>query len=120
MNPYSSPNAPLVPQGNRYPGFLRFLVWLMPTMITVGLTVLLGFAPVHGPLVEIIAIVAVIITTGIIGLGFFDSKLKRQQHHIPQTKRGHDGKHVLKFFLLQLLIIPALSFVLLMGICSII
>ncbi|MBX3740626.1 MAG: hypothetical protein KF712_06520 [Akkermansiaceae bacterium] len=49
---------------------------------------------------------------GTLGLGYFDARLKRQQEKISrENDRSDDGWHVLKFFLLQLALVPCLMLV---------
>lgn len=124
MNPYSSPEVPSSPQGSQNTGCLRFFVWLMPTMMVLGLAFLISVAAnqfrMYTKSEDMIVVLIVISIPGILGIGYFDSKLKRQQYRIPQNQQGHDSMHVIKFFLLQLLIMPAIAFALILGFCAIV
>jgi hypothetical protein len=123
--PQESPQTDPAPEssGNAAVGWLRFLVWLMPTALVPGLILLMSgafvllrklgvtgnFQDAKGFVILFWMIGSMV---GTLGLGYFDARMKRQQEKISrENDRPHDGLHVLKFFLLQLALVPSLMLV---------
>ncbi|RYD38480.1 MAG: hypothetical protein EOP87_01500 [Verrucomicrobiaceae bacterium] len=111
------------PKGNGNAGveWIRVFAWIMPTAFVWGFVVLMGlgfallrrwgviidFRDAQGFLVVFWVAGSIV---GVLGIGYLDARLKRQQGRISQADdRFDDGWHVLKFFLFQLALIPILS-----------
>jgi|GEM_PF-3914769 len=107
--------------GNAGVAWLRVFVWIMPTAFVAGLILLMSlaffallklgvtasFREAQGFIVLFWMIGSMV---GILGLGYLDARLKRQQGRVSQADdRFDDGWHVLKFFLFQLALVPCLS-----------
>lgn len=125
---HEPPESDPAPQGsgNTAVGWFRVFLWLMPTALVAGLAILMAWAfvslgkrgvfnaseGVEGFLVVLWMAGSM---TGVLGLGYLDARLKRQQERISrENDRFDDGWHVLKFFLLQILLVPFLGFAVLL------
>ncbi|WAC19927.1 hypothetical protein OVA24_00860 [Luteolibacter sp. SL250] len=110
-------------EGNAAVAWFRVFVWLMPTAFVAGLAMLVawvfislakrgGFNGSQGAEGFVIVLWMVGSMVGVLGLGHLDARLKRHQQKISrEDDRFDDGWHVLKFFLLQILVVPCLVFV---------
>ena len=105
-----------LPPPNRAIGWYRFIVWVMPTCV--ALTTAPGFIWLNSKLRwngDLLVLGWFVINTvAIVGLAVFDAKLRNRPDH-PVSLKTDAG--VVRFFLLQLLIIPLLSIVLPFAAC---
>jgi uncharacterized membrane protein YkvI len=120
MNPYTPPEQPSPGGRNPGVGWLRFLVWMMPSMLMVLLAVFVGsMAGRSSGFVEVgAAVYFLACIPAIFALGHFDSKLKRQQQGLSQEGRVDHSGHMVKFFLLQFIVVPAVTGVIAFGFCA--
>ena len=107
---------PKIPPPNRALGWYRFIVWVMPTCVALatglGCIWLNSVQKWNGDLLVLGWFV--INTAAIVGLAGFDAKLRNRPDH-PVALKTDEG--VVRFFLLQLLIIPLLTFALFFAAC---
>jgi len=100
---------------NRAIGWYRFMLWMMPTCI--ALTTIFGFAwlssVVRFPLGLMWTGWFIFNILATLGIGYFEVKLRNSDPSIAIETRSGVGR----FFALQFLIIPALSFALLFAAC---
>ncbi len=117
------PETDPAPEGNANTAvaWFRFFIWLMPTALVVVLSMLLTWIFLSlgkrgmfsgwqdaGAFGIVFWLAGAMV--GTLGLGYLDARLKRQQQRISRDNdRFDDGWHVLKFFLLQLALVPFLS-----------
>jgi hypothetical protein len=107
-----------LPPPNRAIGWFRFMLWMMPTCV--ALTTAFGF----GWLSTIIRVDSdllvicwfVLNTLATVGVAIFEAKLRSRPGHLVSLK---SDAGVVRFVLLQLLIIPALSFAIFFAACLI-
>lgn len=104
------------PPPNRAIGWYRFMLWMMPTCIALTTAFGLGWfasllRPTHDGLLMYGWFFLNILTT--LGIGFFEVKLRNSDPSLAiETRSG-----VARFFLLQFLIIPAMSFAIFFAAC---
>lgn len=117
------PQSDTLSEGSGSAAFVwfRIFLWIMPTSLVWGLVVIIGWGivllrrwSVVSDFRETQGFLAVFGLTGsIVGvlvIAYLDARLKRQQKKISQTHgQFDDAKHVLKFFLFQLALIPCIS-----------
>lgn len=104
------------PPPNRAIGWYRFMLWLMPTCI--ALTTAYGFAwlPVGRYLSGDLLVLGWFVLNALatVGIAIFEAKLRSRPDR-PVSLITDAGW--IRFFLLQVLIVPALSFALFFALC---
>jgi hypothetical protein len=104
------------PPPNRALGWYRFIVWVMPTCV--ALTTALGCIWLTSQLRwkgDLLVLGWFVVNTlAIVGLAIFDAKLRNRPDNPVSLKTD---AVMIRFFLLQLLIIPSLSFALCFAAC---
>lgn len=110
MNPGLPPPPP-----PRSIGWLRLMVWSIPTGISVALLFALEFLPPSlSP--EGILLIAIGITGG---LGYYDALLARQKQPMPGTSADDNiPRKVVLFTLLQFLVVPIFWLGIMAGFCA--
>jgi hypothetical protein len=107
---------PEFPPPNRAIGWYRFMLWMMPTCIALttafGFGWLSSFVRVHSD--PIVGGWFVLNTLATVGIAIFEAKLRSRPDR-PVSLKNDAG--VIRFVLLQLLIIPALSFAIFFSAC---
>lgn len=106
---------PDLPPPNRAIGWYRFMLWMMPTCIAV--TTVFGF----GWIESVVRVPSGLLRDGwfvfnllaAVGIGCFDAKLGDSQSGASRPTRTR----VVRFVLLQCLIVPSLCFALLCAAC---
>lgn len=109
---------PDLPPPNRAIGWYRFMLWMMPTCF--ALTTLFGVGWLN-TIVRIDSDLMVIGWFGLnvsstVGIAVFEAKLRNQSG--PPVLLGFKARVIL-FFLLQLLIIPAMTFTIGFAMCMV-
>lgn len=107
---------PDFPPPNRAIGWYRFMLWMMPTCIALttafGLGWLQSVVRIH-PDLQIVGWF-VVNTLATVGIAIFEAKL-RSRPDLPVSLKTDSG--VIRFVLLQILIIPAMSFAIFFAAC---
>lgn len=106
---------PDLPPPNRAIGWYRFIVWAMPTCVSVALLFVMETSSLR-----VSPAGALFLAMGATcSLGYFDALLGLQQRGIPRdSPESHIPRRVVIFTLLQILIVPVLWLAAIWGICT--
>jgi hypothetical protein len=100
-------------RSNRSVGWLRFIVWMMPTCMT-----LIFLLPAFLPVPFARELISLAVFGGIGYLAYYDALLGCQQRRIPrEDPRAGITRRVVVFLLLQLLIVPLFWSTIAWGFC---
>ncbi len=93
---------------------LRFVLWMLPTIV-LPFAILLG-----GSLYPLWPIGVIAGLAAFYGIGYFDQRIRLQQEQKdPSTEKHELVRWAIIFMLLQLMIAPAIGFTVIYGFCMI-
>ena len=111
-------NLPVSPPPNRAIGWYRFMLWMMPTCVAItsaiGLGWLVNVLRLRGG--ELLILVWLVFNiAAATGIGIFEAKLERSPR--PGQVVQPESAKVVKFVMLQFLVVPIMSCVIAFGYC---